>query len=172
MSIETRSNGTIAPANGLRISGVAVTWDTYDMGNEYERIDPNAFAKSLEDPSDIALLWNHDTSKPLARVRAGNLRLYTDSNGLGFEATLPDTPTAREAHQLIKSGVVSQCSFGFIVRGERFEKGEDGKPIRVITDAELREVSVVTFPANSATSVQARSENPKPRRTYYLPPEA
>lgn len=167
----TRSNGKVAPQQGLKVAGVAVTWDAYDMGHEMERIDPSAFVASLEEPGEITLLWNHDTSKPLARVRAGNLRIYTDENGLGFEATLPNTEDARTAHELIRSGVVTQCSFGFIVKQERYEKGPDGKPVRVITEADLREVSIVTFPANPATSVSARASTAAPqRKAIYLPP--
>jgi len=155
---ETRATGTLSESKDLKVRGYAVVWDPpYDMGREMERVDPKAFDRAMEDPADIALLWNHDTGKPLARVRAGNLRVWTDATGLGFEATLPDTATAREAHALIQSGVVSQCSFGFIVREERYEKGET-KPVRVILDADLMELSLVTFPANPATSVEARAE--------------
>jgi HK97 family phage prohead protease len=168
---ETRALGTLAPAADLKVRGYAVVWEpAYDMGREMERVDPNAFARSMEEPGDIALLWNHDTGKPLARVRAGNLRLFTDATGLGFEATLPDTATAREAHALVESGVVTQCSFGFMVRAEKYEKGVD-KPTRVILDADLLEISLVTFPANPATSVEAREAQAETvRRTIRLLP--
>jgi HK97 family phage prohead protease len=169
---ETRASGTVAPSNDLKIRGYAVTWEPYTMGpDSWERIDRSAFDAALESPEDVALLWNHDTSKPMARVRAGNLRIFTDETGLGFEATLPDTAVSRDAVSLIRSGVVSQCSFGFHVRGERYEKAPDGKPLRVITDANLVEISAVTFPANPSTSVEARNAQPTARKRYYLPPE-
>jgi len=169
---ETRASGTVAPSNDLKIRGYAVTWEPYIMGpDSWERIDRSAFDAALESPEDVALLWNHDTSKPMARVRAGNLRIFTDEVGLGFEATLPDTAVSRDAVSLIRSGVVSQCSFGFHVRGERYEKAPDGKPLRVITDANLVEISAVTFPANPSTSVEARNAQPTARKRYYLPPE-
>jgi HK97 family phage prohead protease len=171
---ETRAVGTMTPAADMKVRGYAIRWNQYDMGREMERVDPKAFDRSMEEPGDIALLWNHDTGKPLARVRAGNLRLWTDENGLGFEATLPQTPTAQEAHALIQSGVVSQCSFGFMVREERYEKGENGKPCRVILDADLLEISLVTFPANSSTSVEAREKPAEPasRRVLRMFPPA
>ena len=169
---ETRASGTVAPSNDLKVRGYAVTWEPYTMGpDSWERIERSAFDAALESPEDVALLWNHDTSKPMARVRAGNLRIFTDEIGLGFEATLPDTAVSRDAVSLIRSGVVSQCSFGFHVRGERYEKAPDGKPLRVITDANLVELSVVTFPANPSTSVEARNAQPAARKRYYLPPE-
>lgn len=169
---ETRASGTVKPSTDLKIRGYAVTWEPYTMGpDSWERIDRSAFDAALESPEDVALLWNHDTSKPMARVRAGNLRIFTDEVGLGFEATLPDTAVSRDAVSLIRSGVVSQCSFGFHVRGERYEKAPDGKPLRVITDANLVEISAVTFPANPSTSVEARNAQPAARKRYYLPPE-
>lgn len=171
---ETRALGTMTNAADMKVRGYAIRWNQYDMGREMERIDPQAFNRSMEEPGDIALLWNHDTGKPLARVRAGNLRLWTDADGLGFEATLPQTPTAQEAHALIQSGVVSQCSFGFMVREERYEKGDNGKPCRVILDADLLELSLVTFPANPETSVEAREKQVQatPRRTLRMFPPA
>lgn len=169
---ERRDSGSVAQSKDLKISGYAVTWEPYQMGpDSWERIERTAFDAALESPEDVALLWNHDTSKPMARVRAGNLRIFADETGLGFEATLPDTAVSRDAVSLIRSGVVSQCSFGFHVRGERYEKAPDGKPLRVITDANLVEISAVTFPANPATSVEARNAQPAARKRYYLPPE-
>lgn len=171
---ETRALGTMTNAADMKVRGYAIRWNQYDMGREMERIDPQAFNRSMDEPGDIALLWNHDTGRPLARVRAGNLRLWTDADGLGFEATLPQTPTAQEAHALIQSGVVSQCSFGFMVREERYEKGDNGKPCRVILDADLLELSLVTFPANPETSVEAREKQVEatPRRTLRMFPPA
>jgi hypothetical protein len=168
---ETRDKGTLSGGEGLRVSGYAATWDTYDMGSFEERLDPAAFTRALEQADEIALLWNHDTGKPLARVRAGNLRLWADETGLGFEATLPDTQSGREAYELVKSGVVTQCSFGFQVRDETYEKGSV-KPLRIIRDADLLEISLVTFPANEGTSVEARAEaQPAPvKRLRMFPP--
>lgn len=167
---EQRDKGTLSGSDSLRVRGYAATWDTYSMGSFDERLDPAAFNRALEDAGDIALLWNHDTGKPLARVRAGNLRLWADEVGLGFEATLPDTQTGREAYELVKSGVVTQCSFGFQVRDETYEKGTD-KPLRIIRDAELLEISLVTFPANNTTSVEARqASQPARKRIHLMPP--
>jgi phage head maturation protease len=57
-----------------------------------------------------------------------------------------------------------------MVRAERYEKGVD-KPTRVILDADLLEISLVTFPANPATSVEAREAQAETvRRTIRLLP--
>jgi HK97 family phage prohead protease len=145
------------------------------MGNCYERLEPTCFDASIKADGDkIALLWNHDTAKPMGRVSAGNLKVYSDRSGLCFECDLPDTDTSEEAHALVRAGIVTQCSFGFICLKETYEppaKGET-KGTRVVQLAKLLEVSVVTFPANPATSVEARAEQPKPKaRKIYLPPQ-
>lgn len=170
---ERRTKGTFSGAGNLRVTGYAATWDTYDMGTFEERLDPAAFNRALEQADEIALLWNHNTSEPLARVRAGNLRLWADEIGLGFEATLLDTQPGRDAYEAVKSGVVTQCSFGFQVRDEAYEKGAT-KPLRIIRDADLLEISLVTFPANSSTSVEAREKQPEPapRRVLRMFPPA
>ena len=182
MKIETRKAGAVRieqtepqPGQPLRLNGIAANWEKYDMGNCYERLEPTCFDQSLkEDSASIALLWNHDTAKPMGRVSAGNLKVYADRSGLCFECDLPDTDTSEEAHALVRAGIVTQCSFGFICQDETYEAPANGetKGTRVIKRARLLEVSCVTFPANPATSVEARSEQPKAKkRTIYLPPK-
>jgi phage head maturation protease len=54
---------------------------------------------------------------------------------------------------------VSGSSFGFIVRAEEWQEPKDRRdlPLRTVTDAELFDVSPVTYPAYPQTSVTARS---------------
>ena len=171
----TKREGELVPGEPLGLAGVAANWNRYDMGNCYERLEPTCFDASIKADGDkIALLWNHDTAKPMGRVSAGNLKVYSDRSGLCFECDLPDTDTSEEAHALVRAGIVTQCSFGFICLKETYEppaKGET-KGTRVVQLAKLLEVSVVTFPANPATSVEARAEQPKAKkRKIYLPPQ-
>jgi hypothetical protein len=179
MKIETRKeiqvklNASSEPLPGepLKIGGYAAKFNNpYDMGDCWETLAADCFDASKDNPS-IVLLWNHDTSKPLGRVSAGNLRVFTDAVGLGFECELLDTPSAREVHALVAAGVYNQCSFGFICEQEVMirEKGAM-KPTRKIQRAKLMELSLVCFPANPNTEVSVR-ELPKQKRRVYLPPE-
>jgi HK97 family phage prohead protease len=62
---------------------------------------------------------------------------------------------------------VDQCSFGFDIVSEETDFSEDGSIHWTIKDVDLYEVSVCTFPAYEATSVQARehdAENVRKRR--------
>lgn len=111
---------------------------------------------------DPLLYFGHDSNKPLARKSAGNLRVWEDSKGLGFEAELPDTSLARDAMELVRSGIVRQMSFGFVPdpQAEKWsrEGGEDW--VRVSSVEQLVECSLVTFPAYTQTGVEeARSSS-------------
>jgi phage head maturation protease len=54
---------------------------------------------------------------------------------------------------------VSQCSFGFNIVSENTDIREDGSVHWTITEADLHEVSVCTFPAYEDTAVSARAHD-------------
>jgi HK97 family phage prohead protease len=151
---EERSDGR------LRLRGLAAVYDSpsEDIGF-VEVIERGAFTEALRAEDDQVLLWQHDTRAPLARRSAGNLELTETARGLEFRAELPQTTLARDALELVRSGVVKAMSFAFSMEGgrDRWTK-RDGKPWRYIERVgRLFEVSLVTSPAYAATSVQARA---------------
>lgn len=119
-----------------------------------EVIKPGAFKQSIK-KDDIRALWNHDPSFVLGRNKSGTLRLREDDKGLRTEIDLPDTQFARDLYSLIKRGDVSQMSFGFRTISDAWRK-EDGKDIRELIEAELFDVSPVTYPAYTQTDISAR----------------
>jgi phage head maturation protease len=59
---------------------------------------------------------------------------------------------------LVKRGDISQSSFAFEVTDEEWDYGKRGEmPMRTIKNVRLYDVSPVTYPAYSATSVSART---------------
>ena len=117
-----------------------------------EQIAPGAFAESLAD--DIRALWNHDTGRVLGRTKSGTLRLEEDAVGLRIEV---DAPSSAEAElESIERGDVDQMSFGFKTLEDTWSEDEDGMLIRTLKKLKLFEVSPVTFPAYTATSVALR----------------
>ena len=56
----------------------------------------------------------------------------------------------------VTRGDVDQCSFGFNIVSEETEFRDDGSIHWRITEVELHEVSVCTFPAYEDTNVSAR----------------
>lgn len=122
-----------------------------------EVIRPGAFTRAIEEGQDVRALVDHDASKVLGRTKSGTLRLEEDERGLLAEIDPPDTTLGVDTMKLLERGDVNQMSFAFIVRSETWTK-RDGKPeLREITDVDLFDVSVVTFPAYEGTSVGLRS---------------
>jgi HK97 family phage prohead protease len=140
-----------------KLSGYAAVFDQLsdDLGGFRERIAAGAFAKSIADGADVRALIDHDPSKILGRSKAGTLRLAETSIGLAVEIDLPDTGMARDLSTMIDRGDVSQMSFGFYTRNDQWTK-IDGEWVRTLLDAELFDVSVVTFPAYPQTEVALR----------------
>ncbi|MDX6480007.1 MAG: uncharacterized protein QOG85_517, partial [Gaiellaceae bacterium] len=135
----------------LRLTGYAAVFGTVseDLGFR-EVLEPGCFRSALTKPGvDCVLNWMHDDGQPLARQSAGNLTLREDSKGLMIDATLPDTQLARDAVELVRSGVVNKMSFAFSMRGGRDrEEVRGGEVYRYIEQVgDLHDVSLVTHPA-------------------------
>ena len=148
--IETRAeDGT------LRMAGYAAVFNEPSLPLPFiEKIAPGAFRKTLTETPDVRLLINHE-GLPLARTKNGTMRLYEDAKGLYFEAELADTQEARDLHTLVARGDVDQMSFAFrVIR----QKWNDDRTERMLTEVSLADgdVSIVTYPAYPATSVEAR----------------
>jgi hypothetical protein len=79
------------------------------------------------------------------------LRLTEDDRGLYVEADLPNTSLGRDVRELVSAGIVDSMSFGFTVAKGGDEWSADGST-RTLTKVVLREVSIVSFPAYSATA--------------------
>jgi len=121
----------------------------------FEEIAPGAFDKTLS--NDIRCLINHDTTLVLGRNKSGTLELKTDSRGLWGRVKInPNDGDAVNLYERVKRGDVDQCSFGFNIIGELVDWRDDGTVKWTITEADLDEVSVCTFPAYEETGVQAR----------------
>ena len=120
-----------------------------------ESIAPGAFSRTLG--NDVRALTNHDTTLVLGRNKAGTLELKEDSHGLwGDIAINPNDGDAMNLYERVKRGDVDQCSFGFEIVGEETDFRDDGSIHWRITEVNLHEVSVCTFPAYEATNVSAR----------------
>jgi len=143
----------------LSIEGhFAVFNSTYEIApGMSESIAPGAFSNTLE--NDIRALINHDTTLVLGRTKAGTLSLKQDDTGLwGHVDINPNDVDAMNLYNRVKRGDVDQCSFGFNIVSEETDFREDGSVHWTMTDLDVHEVSVCTFPAYQETNVSARSE--------------
>lgn len=157
MASEVRAMDTTD--GSMRIGGYAATFNQEADGLSFrEVIAPGAFTRALQSQDPVFLLVNHDMDGiPLASTQSGTLQLRQDSTGLYMEAELdPSNPKAQELASALRRGDMDKMSFAFTVKPEGQFK-EDG--LRTIEDIErLYEVSVVTLPAYSSTTVGMRSE--------------
>ena len=142
----------------VTFTGIASSVDTpytvRDSFGEYtETMSPGAFKKTLKEKDDVRLLVNHD-GIPLARTKSKTLRLSADPH-LSAEAKLdPASPLVQTIRSAMTRGDMDQMSIG--MRVHRQEWNEDYTE-RNIKEAQLFDVSLVTYPANPATSAQLRS---------------
>lgn len=131
-----------------------------DLGGFTEIIDPSAFEGVIE-RSDVLALLNHDQDRGvLARSRkgVGSLTLNIDERGLHYSFEAPHTALGNELIEGLKRGDISTSSFAFTVSGERWDKDEDGRYVRTITQIDkLFDVSPVYNEAYEDTTVALRS---------------
>lgn len=139
-------------SGGMTFEGYAAVFDSDSEPLPFrEKIAPGAFIRSLKTRNEIKLLWNHDTGSVLGSKRAGTLRLTEDDRGLKVSADLPNTTVGRDASELIRRGDVDAMSFGFTVPKGGDEWSADGSE-RTLREIKLHEVSIVAFPAYTATA--------------------
>jgi HK97 family phage prohead protease len=161
-SINTEIRAAKSGDGMLRVFGHAAIFNTPTvltdfMGSFTESIAPGTFSRALREKQDVRCLLNHDRNCVLGRTASETLKLKEDEDGLFFDCNLPDTQLARDVHALVKRGDISGCSFGFKVRTNEWTEDKDGKVSRTLTDVDLSDVSIVTYPAYQEASCEARS---------------
>jgi len=134
----------------------------FDQPSEYigwiETIDPHAFDNVMSTNPDVRALFNHDSDYVLGRSSAGTLKLAIDSRGLSYIIDPPDTQFAKDLIVSMKRGDIKESSFGFIVKRDQWSENKDGSVSRRILEIDqLLDVSPVTYPAFSQTTVAARN---------------
>lgn len=124
-----------------------------------DAVAPRAFRRSLAEHAAAgtmpAMLSQHgdwtgsgDGMMPVGRWTV----MREDAKGLYVEGVLSDTPRGNEAYTLLKDGALTGLSIGYQVRSAT-RGTKPGEPARTLTDVELIEVSLVTFPANGLARV-------------------
>jgi HK97 family phage prohead protease len=155
---ETRAEGEDV---GI-IKGRPIVFDSEtNMGWYREIIDRHALDNA--DLRDVRLCLNHDTSYVYARSRNNNdnstMKIGVDEGGMYFEARLDlKSAKANDLYVAVQRGDLNQMSFMFVVSADEWEDIDSDSPLRIIKEIRtVYEISVVTFPAYEATSVQVAS---------------
>lgn len=156
--MEIRSGGELRAESDGRLIGYASVFGkrSVDLGGFVEIVQRGAFASSMS--QDVRALIDHQ-GIAIARTANDTLTLREDKEGLRVEIDLPDTQAGNDIRTSVERGDVDQMSFGFRVRegGQVFSEDDEGNLVRTLTDVDLREVSIVTFPAYPDTSIAVRA---------------
>ncbi|MDE2182883.1 MAG: HK97 family phage prohead protease [Alphaproteobacteria bacterium] len=114
-------------------------------------VAPGAFAASLRKrpPAEVRMLYQHSALEPLGVWQT----IREDGRGLYVRGRLVlDVRRAREVRALIRDGALNGLSIGFRTR----RAVRDAKTgLRRLTEIELWEISIVTFPLLAGSAVTA-----------------
>ena len=128
-------------------SGYASVFGNVDAYGDM--VMPGAFTKSLAEKKP-ALLWQHNSREPI-----GVWQNFKE-NEKGLFATgqllVDGVARAKEAYALLKAGALNGLSIGYRLRDYEWEKINDEEVCK-LTDIDLWEVSLVTFPANDEARI-------------------
>ncbi|SDI07721.1 HK97 family phage prohead protease [Lutimaribacter saemankumensis] len=141
--------------DGAVIEGYASLFGASDQGGDV--VQAGAYAASLArlaaEGRQVKMLWQHDPSQPIGvwdEVRE-------DERGLFVKGRILDTvEKGREAAALVAAGAIDGLSIGY--RTRRAVKNDKGQ--RLLTELELWEVSLVTFPMQPSARVGRKGETP------------
>jgi uncharacterized protein len=142
--------------DGAELSGLASVFNNVDYGGDI--VLPGAFKKSLRNHERLGttpgLFWMHDP----ARVAGKWLSMRETDIGLVTQGILAPTELGQELSTLIAMGALDGLSIGFYVIDQDYNS--DGH--RLIKQAELIEVSVVSLPMNPKARLGAVQSRSKP----------
>ena len=150
--------------HGHFLSGKPIVYnERTDLGWYDEIIDDEALADT--DLRDVRFLVNHNTEMiPLARSRNNNANStmqleVVPGAGMSIRVDLDteNNADARALYSAVGRGDITGMSFMFVVDKDAWEDVDTEHPTRHIRSiAKVFEVSAVTFPAYTATSIQQR----------------
>ena len=175
-----------------RISGDAFGWQI----REFEKLQKE-LGKVIESGLDRArvevlrqelerrnvhILAGHSFNRPLGDLKSGTARVTSTDAAVAFEVDLPEESAMPsymlDTVRMIEAGLAGGISPGFRVppaavvpdaEGLEPEPGNAAVQVRVIRQAVLHELSIVTRPAYSETEIDARAFGLAPPRARRVP---
>ena len=127
------------------IEGYGSVYGNKDLGGDI--VVAGAFTDSLATGRKIKMLSQHD---PHAVIGVWD-ELADDGKGLRVKGRiLTQIQAGKDAYELVKAGAMDGLSIGY-----RTLRAKDSNGARMIEKADLWEVSLVTFPMNEMTRIDA-----------------
>lgn len=121
------------------VRGIAVPYnETIEVNGFKERFERGAVGT----PTDVKLFTEH--KDPIGKV----VSVRDTDAGVEVTARISSTPKGNEVYTLLQDGVLNRMSVGFVPKSHRME-GD----VFVRQEVELKEVSVVAFPAYDGATI-------------------
>lgn len=122
-------------------------------GDYNEIVRGGAFTKTLSENPDVIFCLNHAwDGAPMARTKAGTLRLSEDATGLATEADIDGSRSdVYQVQSAMEAGELDAMSFAFYVVRQLWSPDYDQRDINEV-DINGGDTSVVTWPANPLTT--------------------
>lgn len=141
--------------DAVKIAGYASRFGEADRGGDV--VTKGAYEKGLAALNarggQVKMLWQHDPTQPIGvwdEVREDGTGLFVRGR------VLTDVEKGREAAALIAAGAIDGLSIGY--RTVKATKDDRGR--RLLSELELWEVSLVTFPMLPNARVAAKGDAP------------
>jgi len=149
--------------HGHFLTGRPIVYNSRTNLGWYDEIIESG-ALDATDLKDVRFLVNHNTDMiPLARSRNNNenstMQMSVDADGMSIRVDLDteNNADARSLYSAVRRGDISGMSFMFTVDKDEWSDQQSDHPTRTIRSIDrVFEVSAVTFPAYSSTSITAR----------------
>ena len=184
-------------ASGGRVRKERIAPDAFGWQiTEFEKVQ-NDLAEAIKSSADQArlellrqeierrnvhILSGHSYDRPLGDLKSGTATIKSTAAAVDFEVALPEVMPVymSDTVAMIRAGLAGGVSPGFrippasaVASAEVFEPepGNPGVQVRVIKQAVLHELSIVTRPAYSDTDIDLRAEDfaaTSPRRRVWL----
>ena len=148
-----RPEAGLVMSEGHVVQGYASLFGKTDQGGDV--VQKGAYAASLNRlaarQGRVKMLWQHDPGQPIGVWD----EVKEDATGLWVKGRiLPQVERGREVAALVQAGAIDGLSIGYrTVKAER-----DGKGQRLLSELELWEVSLVTFPMLPEARVAAKAD--------------
>ena len=147
------SESCLTLSGGTEIQGYASLFGAPDRNGDI--VQKGAYKKSLEalaaNGRRVKMLWQHDPAQPIGIWE----EVREDARGLFVKGRLLEgVCKAREAASLVESGAIDGLSIGYLTKRSGItEKGQ-----RLLSELDLWEVSLVTFPMLPSARVTAKAD--------------
>jgi HK97 family phage prohead protease len=159
--------GSMRAAGGddgaMIIEGYPIVYEQYAPLWGFREIIRKGAATEALKRSDELVLWDHETSQPMARRSAGTLEAKEDDNGVFIRADVSKTVWGRDGYEAIAAEVINRMSFAFDTKKDNwFWEEIAGVKIEtreILSFETLYDYSPVSYPAYKETVVMARCKD-------------